>query len=423
LPVHDPYECVLRKTVKKAVKDVFIVQTSIIDRLMAFGLDEREARIYLELLRRGPMTAGRLASELGVTRLQVYRAAKRMVERGLISTQLSKPQRFVANPLQQVIENYMEELRAKVKILEGEGRELLKSLEGLVHERSEEPLYTFRLIEGRRNAYLTMRRACERAKERIDLSMGGDDLALASLEGLDDALLAAADRGVAVRILTEITPFNAESISPLLNSCMVRHVPYQRGRVMIEDGKGCFVSLVLKRDRPDEEMGLWTDGAHFVELMERSFGEAFEHAEDGLKTIRAIEARMGNYRVYRSMIELVRERLTDHGYTVEAPATVRGRSGLNHELSLLIRNPMQPGKSLVADLCISKGAALDATALMEPILKLMDIQEAQRVLVAVPGIDRKALELCRFLGLSVVVGEPTSAADELLRMALSGPVA
>ena len=54
-------------------------------------LDELEVRIYLNLLRTGPITASALAKELNVDRARMYRTVDKLVSKNILSTTLSIP--------------------------------------------------------------------------------------------------------------------------------------------------------------------------------------------------------------------------------------------------------------------------------------------------------------------------------------------
>ena len=53
-------------------------------------LDDLEAKVYLNLLRAGPITASALAKELDIDRARMYRTVDKLVSRNIISTTLSK---------------------------------------------------------------------------------------------------------------------------------------------------------------------------------------------------------------------------------------------------------------------------------------------------------------------------------------------
>jgi sugar-specific transcriptional regulator TrmB len=61
---------------------------NIISRLLPFGLEEAESRIYLELLEKRTSTALGISRSLGIGRTRVYRLLDRLVEKGLVVQKL-----------------------------------------------------------------------------------------------------------------------------------------------------------------------------------------------------------------------------------------------------------------------------------------------------------------------------------------------
>ena len=59
-------------------------------------LDDLEAKVYLNLLRVGPITASALAKELDIDRARMYRIVNNLVSRNIISTTLSSPKLCIA---------------------------------------------------------------------------------------------------------------------------------------------------------------------------------------------------------------------------------------------------------------------------------------------------------------------------------------
>ncbi|MGI0081501.1 MAG: TrmB family transcriptional regulator, partial [Nitrososphaerales archaeon] len=72
--------------------------------LMLFGLSERETRVYLKLATSGQMRASEIAKELRMHRLDTYHALKSLEAKEIVEATLSRPMRFEALPLEEVIE-------------------------------------------------------------------------------------------------------------------------------------------------------------------------------------------------------------------------------------------------------------------------------------------------------------------------------
>lgn len=73
--------------------------------LTFFDISERESSIYFALLANGESKAGKLASSLGLHRLDVYHDLKSMQSKNLVEATISKPMKFRAIPLEVVVQN------------------------------------------------------------------------------------------------------------------------------------------------------------------------------------------------------------------------------------------------------------------------------------------------------------------------------
>ncbi len=72
------------------------VEKLVIELQEILDFDELESRIYLTLLRTGPITASSLAKDLNVDRARMYRCIDKLVDRNIISTTLSSPKLCIA---------------------------------------------------------------------------------------------------------------------------------------------------------------------------------------------------------------------------------------------------------------------------------------------------------------------------------------
>jgi predicted transcriptional regulator len=55
------------------------------------GLDDLEAKIYLNLLRVGPISASALAKEIDIERTKMYRTVEKLINQNIVSSTFSKP--------------------------------------------------------------------------------------------------------------------------------------------------------------------------------------------------------------------------------------------------------------------------------------------------------------------------------------------
>ncbi|MGZ4883518.1 MAG: helix-turn-helix domain-containing protein, partial [Halobacteriota archaeon] len=76
--------------------------------LMSFGLNEKEARLYLHLLKYGPKTLAQLAKSLNTYRTDVHRTSNTLIEKGMVRPSLNSPATFTAVNLDAALASVLE---------------------------------------------------------------------------------------------------------------------------------------------------------------------------------------------------------------------------------------------------------------------------------------------------------------------------
>lgn len=153
----------------------------LVEALLAYGLNEYEARAYLALLQHGPAVAGEISRRSGIPRPRVYDTLQRLIEQTLVTEHGGAPRRYAPLPLDDFLHQVSSQFRRR--------QELLKSSlaapasehrnEGLFHVHDEVPLLRAAedLIDG--------------ARTHVQLLASGPDVAPWAR-----ALVEARDRGV-----------------------------------------------------------------------------------------------------------------------------------------------------------------------------------------------------------------------------------
>jgi len=77
--------------------------------------DELESKIYLSLLRTGPITASALAKDLNIDRARMYRTVDKLVDRNIISTTLSSPKLCIAVEPEKALKLALEKKEEEIK--------------------------------------------------------------------------------------------------------------------------------------------------------------------------------------------------------------------------------------------------------------------------------------------------------------------
>jgi sugar-specific transcriptional regulator TrmB len=124
--------------------------------LLKLGLKEKEASIYLALLKSGPILANQLAKKTGQVRTTVYSQLDLLIEKGFVSYTIQSGKRFyrAADP-----QKLLEEFQAKKEEEENTLKEVVQSLkktQGI--EQSKTKVEVFEGKEGLKTAFLKFTR-------------------------------------------------------------------------------------------------------------------------------------------------------------------------------------------------------------------------------------------------------------------------
>jgi HTH-type transcriptional regulator, sugar sensing transcriptional regulator len=175
-----------------------------VDQLMALGMTEYEARVYLALLGEHPATGYQISKTAGIPRSMVYEALGRLEARGAV-LKSAEEKATLYRPIapEALLDRYEREAQARVAALRG-------GLTALYQQQDEGRLWNF---SGRREALAYAAELIAAAQRELMLVLTDADM----LE-LHGPLVAAHERGVQLGVmLTGHSDFNLGQV--------VRHPP------------------------------------------------------------------------------------------------------------------------------------------------------------------------------------------------------
>lgn len=192
--------------------------------LVEHRIPERGARIYLTACREGPLTAAELARRTSLHRVEAYRFIRDLEVRGLLRKSGSRPARFESLPLDQLIDQWIHRTSDRLDRLRTGRDGLIREWRELMVDVPEpEEGRKFSVLEGRSTIQRFLQRRIDGAKSEVILTVSGFALAPAIDGALDRALRAAAERGVKVRLVTEVSPANLVEARHFAGLVEVRH--------------------------------------------------------------------------------------------------------------------------------------------------------------------------------------------------------
>jgi sugar-specific transcriptional regulator TrmB len=222
-------------------------EAEVVERLNEFGLDDRQARAYYHLARMGPSTASELSDATGVSRSQVYSVMDGLEEVGVVDRTLERPRRYVPRPVEEVLEETLDEERRRLDRLEETSEDLVKRWPSADHDNGGRQ-ERYSVHEGRSQVSGVLQRTVEEAEDELALVAPRRGVERLDAMGVVDELVEADDRGVDVRLLTRVdeTQGRRAALRRLDEAGEVRHVDvpeYNQFAVADTDQVALFVSL------------------------------------------------------------------------------------------------------------------------------------------------------------------------------------
>ena len=200
-----------------------------ISKLIGFGLSQKEAQLYLSLLKYGPKPPSLLAKSLKTYREDVYRTLTDLTDKGMVSPSLETPTVYAAVELDIALEAVFKKHETELQEMERRRLEL--------HELSKEQRFrpsdeysTFKIIKSVKELVAVTSSLATSSQEEFLYATPADTIALASLFGINEAAKKVIERGGEVRGITNVTYPIIEAVQELLDIGEdVRHLEGYRG--------------------------------------------------------------------------------------------------------------------------------------------------------------------------------------------------
>ncbi|MGP8071867.1 MAG: helix-turn-helix domain-containing protein [Thermoplasmata archaeon] len=238
--------------------------------LAEHGVPEKLARVYLAACRAEPQTASELARLSAVSRVEAYRLIKQLADDGLLHATGSRPQRFAALPPGELIDRWIHNAAERVRRLESDRHKVLADWEESRTDLDDQDPRKFAVLEGRSTIDRFLHKRIGTAERHILVSAAGPALTGFLEGGIDRALREAQERGVKVKVVTEVYPSNLGAAKHFSTFSELRHATgpvVNRALVIDRGGALVYVSGEDGLGRTGEEqVALWSTAPMFVQL-------------------------------------------------------------------------------------------------------------------------------------------------------------
>jgi len=263
-----------------------------IQRLITFGLGEKEAQLYLQLLKYGPKSPSLMKRSLKTYREDVHRTLASLMDKGMVRKCVDQPTLYTAVGLEEVLESALEARQHEIREMEGTKQELEELLKDANFRASEE-FCTFKVLNSIRDVMVTGSRLIASAEEDIVFIAPPRLLPLASRLGTITQTKTAIQRGVRVRCITDISHKNIDAVREHLDiGIKLRHRDKYRGiTLLVVDGRQSIsaINADVKSLSLDESVtAIWSDSPSNAEYLTATFEIVWEQSVDAAERIREL---------------------------------------------------------------------------------------------------------------------------------------
>lgn len=245
-----------------------------ISALQRLGLSKYEASAFVALQKLETGTASEVDRITDVPRSQVYGAAERLEELGLIEVQQSNPIQYRAIDLDEA----RARLRARLDNEEQNAFDYLESVRGEHAEETETQVDVW-TVRGRETINDRIEELAALADDRI--LFGAAEMSMLN-DAIVDTLTTAAESGVEVTVVSE-TPavcerFAADGVVTHV-VCEDPMIETQSGRVLIVDTDTVLLSVLGSNELsdPNREAAIWSAGTGFAVVFIGLLDGWFDH--------------------------------------------------------------------------------------------------------------------------------------------------
>jgi len=245
-------------------------------------LETVEARIYLNLLRLGPVTASSLAKELDVDRTKTYRTIDKLLNMSIVSTTISNPKLCIATKPEEVLKIILQKKQDEINRVEKIGKEAIQKINKIVPISDGHYVPTFRTVQGRANIYSHVEKLLEDSSGTIYIITTTEDILRMYHTAIPEKIKECLDKGGTVRILTDAEDKKFLPLIARLKPTETRlgKLP-SKGRIIVEEGKQMVMSDVMNSSDfansensrstgdtfglgSDSDFALWTNSGEMV---------------------------------------------------------------------------------------------------------------------------------------------------------------
>ncbi len=232
-------------------------------------LDDLEAKVYLNLLRAGPITASALAKDLDIDRARMYRTVDKLVSRNIISTTLSSPKLCIATNPHDALKIALSKKEDEVNKIKKSGQAIMEKINNEITNNQITTVPTFRVVQGRQNIYADIAQLIENTTDVIYIATTLADVSRMYHSTIPEKITICERNGGKVRLIVDIEDMKLVSFVKRFNATETKicKLP-SKGRIVVQKDKKMIMSdsaATFQNSNSDSDYSLCTNSMEMVE--------------------------------------------------------------------------------------------------------------------------------------------------------------
>jgi sugar-specific transcriptional regulator TrmB len=232
-------------------------------------LDDLEAKVYLNLLRTGPITASALAKELDIDRARMYRTVDKLVSRNIISTTLSSPKLCIAADPHDALKIALGKKEDEINKIKKSGEAIMDKINNEISTNHTSVVPTFRVVQGRQNIYADIAHLIENSTGITYIATTLEDVSRMYHSTIPEKITICEKNGGKVRLLVDMNDPKLAPFVKRFNATETRigKLP-SKGRMVAQEGKKMIMSdsaASSRNSHADSDFSLCTNSSEMVD--------------------------------------------------------------------------------------------------------------------------------------------------------------
>jgi sugar-specific transcriptional regulator TrmB len=263
--------------------------------LEKFGLTKQEAEVYLFLAKRWALKTGQISKQMKKNKGQTYRLLTSLQKKGLVETTLEFPTRYVAVPLEKVLDSFIHSKREEVASIEREKDGILEDWNNISKIALQSQLERFTVLEGTKKIVHKISQMIKETNNQLSAILTVADLARGEQFGIFDLTQTNKIQSKQkLCVLTEVSQKNLKALRLLQNklNSRIKLRARQTGlclttlpRLVIRDNK----ELMFFITKNDQETCLCTNCKSLIQAFSNVFDNMWQNSTDIKEGIDEIE--------------------------------------------------------------------------------------------------------------------------------------